>query len=171
MLSWNMPSKMTGFAGAMRLIGQELHPASIKRRLVQVVSLKDPPEKIARGVAVGVFLGVFPTFYTGLIIAVLGARFFKYNLIAAIAGTAVSTPLTGPFIIVASAMLGSRITGVDWSIVVQQLETGEFWEAARDTALTYLAGNIILSILSTVLAYFLTRQAVIEYRKRRGAEA
>lgn len=162
---------MTGLRGALRLIWQELHPAAMKRRLTQVVSLSDPPDRIAKGVAVGVFLGVFPTFYTGLIIAVLGARFFKYNLIAAIAGSAVSTPLTSPFIIVASAVLGSQITGVDWSIVVQQLETGEIWAAAQATALTYLAGNIILCILATVPAYFLTKQAVIEYRKRRGAEA
>ncbi len=162
---------MKDLRSALRQIWQELHPAAMKRRLTQVVSLSDPPESIAMGVAVGVFLGVFPTFYTGLIFAVVGARFFRYNMIAAIAGTAVSTPLTGPFIIVASAMLGSRITGVDWSVVVDQVNSGDVWAAAQATAVTYLAGNIILCILTTLPAYFLTKRAVIEYRRRRGVEA
>lgn len=143
----------------------------MKRRMKQVVSLSDPPEEIATGVAVGVFLGVFPTFYLGLIVAIIGARFFKYNLIAAIAGTAVSTPLTSPFIIAASAVLGSWITGVDWGDVAHQVETGEVWTAARGAVITYLAGNIIFCILATIPSYFLTKQAVIEYRRRRGVQA
>ncbi|MDP2663812.1 MAG: DUF2062 domain-containing protein [Dehalococcoidia bacterium] len=154
-----------------RLIWRELNPAAIKGRFPQVVSLADPPDNIAIGMAVGVFLGVFPTFYMGLAFALLGSRIFKYNLIASIAGTAIATPLTGPVIIVASAALGSLITGVDWQLIAGQIGEGQIWAAAQASALTYLAGNIILCFLSTLPAYFITKQAVIEYRRKQGVIA
>src|SRR3972149_4712560 len=143
-----------------------LNPAYVKRQLLQALSLGDPPEKIALGVAVGVFLGVFPTFYVGIPLAAVGSRFFKYNMVAAIAGTAVSTPLTAPFILFASAALGSRITGVDWQSVVEQVKGDQIWAAAWNSAVTYLAGNIILCILTSIPAYFITERAVVEYRRR-----
>ncbi len=145
-----------------------LNPAYVKRQLLQALSLGDPPEKIALGVAVGVFLGVFPTFYVGIPLAAVGSRFFRYNMVAAIAGTAVSTPLTGPFIIAGSAVLGSLITGVDWNTVVEQLRGDQLWTAAWNTTITYLAGNIILCIISSIPAYFITKRAVVKYRRRRG---
>ncbi|MDP2727421.1 MAG: DUF2062 domain-containing protein [Dehalococcoidia bacterium] len=149
-------------------IGDYLHPASIKKRLQQALSLGDPPEKIAMGVAVGIFLGVFPTFNLGIILAVVGARFFKYNVAASIAGSAVATPLTSPFIIIASAALGSLITGTEWGYVAEQAKGEQFWDAAWTTALTYMAGNLILCAVSSIPAYFITKRAVVEYRQRRG---
>lgn len=160
---------MVAVAYFRRFLGEYLHPASIKRRLLQTLSLGDPPEKIALGVALGVFLGVFPTFNLGIILAVLGSRLFKYNLAASIAGSAVSTPLTSPLIIAASAALGSLITGVDWGTVLEQVKGEQLWDAAWAAVLTYMAGNLILCVLSSVPAYFITRQAVVEYRRRRAA--
>lgn len=169
-MSWSMLSEIvTGLAGLWRPIAEYLHPASIKRRLLQALSLGDSPEKIALGVAVGVFLGIFPTFNLGIILAILGVRVFHYNLAAAIAGSAVSTPLTSPIIIAASAALGSLITGSDWGAILEQMRGEQLWAAAWATALTYLTGNLILCALSSVPAYFITRQAVAEYRRRRGA--
>lgn len=178
-----------------RAIRNYLHPSYMKRQLLQALSLGDPPEKIAIGVAVGVFLGVFPTFYAGIPLAALGARLFKFNVAAAVAGTAIATPLTGPFIIVASAFLGGALTGADWTAITKEyqefigelgagfrsgfdlgpvadlLGKEEFWSTVRTTILTYLAGNLILCALSSVPAYFATKRAVVEFRRRRGAIA
>lgn len=153
----------------MRQLADYLHPAAIRRRLLLALSLGDPPEKIAMGVAVGVFLGVLPTFNLGLLLALLGSRFFKYNLAASIAGSAVATPLTSPFIIAASAALGSLITGVAWGEVLERLQGEDLWPAARDIVLAYMAGNLILCALSSIPAYFITERAVRAYRQRAGA--
>lgn len=176
-----------------RFFVRYLSPTYIKRQLAQVLSLGDPPEKIATGIAVGVFVGVFPTFYLGIPLVALGARLFGFNMAAAVAGTAVATPLTSPFIILGSAFLGSALTGTDWAAISQQyqvfirelsssfergfglggiadlLATGEFWSTVRTTVLAYLAGNVILSGATSVIAYFIAKQAVVEFRRRRGA--
>ena len=176
-----------------RIVVNYLHPGNIKKRLVQVLGLGDPPERIAMGVAVGVFLGVFPTFYIGIPLAAIGARLFKFNMASAIAGSAISSPLTSPFIIVASAALGGALTGADWVVIIEQyqelvkdlsttfkggldlgplaalLRKQEFWLTVKTTVLAYLAGNLILCVLTAVPAYFVTKQAVIGYRRRRGA--
>ena len=158
-------------ASLWRRAGQYLSPAYIKGQLIQALSLGDPPEKIALGMTVGVVVGIFPTFYVGLILTALGARLFKYNMVAAVAGTAVATPLTSPFIIAASAALGSVITGLDWTVVAEQIKGEQFWTAAWAAILTYLAGNLILCALSSVPTYLITKRAVVEFRRRRGALA
>lgn len=180
--------------GGRRLfLANYLHPAYIKKQLVLTLSLGDPPEKIAMGVAVGAFLGVFPTFYFGIPLAAIGARLFKFNMASAIAGSAISSPLTSPFIIVASAALGGALTGADWMVIAAQyqelikdlsatfkggldlgplaalLRKQEFWLTVKTTVLAYLAGNIILCVLTAVPAYFVTKHVVIGYRRKRGA--
>lgn len=179
--------------GGRRLfLANYLHPAYIKKQLVLTLSLGDPPEKIAMGVAVGAFLGVFPTFYIGVPLAAIGARLFKFNMASAIAGSAISSPLTSPFIIVGSAALGGALTGTDWMVIAAQyqelikdlsstfkggldlgplaalLRKPEFWLTVKTTVLAYLAGNLILCVLTAVPGYFVTKQAVIRYRRRRG---
>lgn len=180
--------------GGRRLfLANYLHPAYIKKQLVLTLSLGDSPEKIAMGVAVGAFLGVFPTFYIGVPLAAIGARLFKFNMASAIAGSAISSPFTSPFIIVASAALGGALTGADWVVIIEQyqqlikdlsatfkggldlgplaalLRKQEFWLTVKTTVLAYLAGNLILCVLTAVPAYFVTKHAVIGYRRKRGA--
>lgn len=162
---------MSSLIDALRQIGSYLHPSYIKKSFLQALRLGDPPESIAMGITVGIFLGIFPTFYLGLVLAALGARIFKYNMIAAIAGTAVATPLTAPFFLAASAALGGWITGLDWGVIMAQLQGERIWAAAGTAVIAYLIGNIILCILFCVPAYFLTKKAVVEYRRRRGVEA
>lgn len=151
-----------------RHLAEWLRPAALKRRFLQFLSLGDPPERIAWGVAVGVFLGIFPTFSLGIPLAVLGSRFFRYNPAAAVAGSVISNPFTTPLVIAISAALGSLITGREWQAVAGQIQEGQWLAAAWATVITYMAGNLILCAVSAIPAYFLTKQAVVVYRRRRG---
>ncbi|HLA50883.1 MAG TPA: DUF2062 domain-containing protein, partial [Thermodesulfobacteriota bacterium] len=45
----------------------------------KIMRIDDPPYKIARGVALGVFMGIFPTFGLGIVFAIAAAYILKAN--------------------------------------------------------------------------------------------
>ncbi|MBI2848663.1 MAG: DUF2062 domain-containing protein [Chloroflexi bacterium] len=137
-----------------------------REQLRQAIRLNDTPERIARGVAVGVFLGVFPTFGLGAIPAVVGSRFLGYNMVAALAGIVLANPLTSPIFITASAVLGSLITGQDWQELMAQIEDRQIISALSAASLTYLVGNLILSTALSLPTYLLAKRAVLNVRQR-----
>jgi len=63
---------------------------------------------------VGAFLGVFPTFGLGILIALALAIAFKFNKAAAILGSLIMNPLTTPFFWTASSVLGALLVNRDW---------------------------------------------------------
>jgi len=67
--------------------------------------IKDTPQKIAGGAALGVFLGMLPG--AGLISALFLASLFKLNRLAAVAGALATSVWTSFVILVPSAFLGA----------------------------------------------------------------
>ena len=138
---------------------------SIKRFLryiyLKLLRIQDTPEKIALSFSVGVFIGIFPTFGLGGIIMILICYLFKLNYIAGILGTFIMNYFTSPFFWALSYMLGDFIT------------TGEIkWRGferagAKIFILRYLLGNLIISILCSILSYFVVKNIIITYRKRK----
>lgn len=63
-----------------------------------IVNLKDTPHSIALGTAIGVFIGLTPTFGIQMLlvltVSLLTRRFFPFNRIAALVGVYVSNPFT-----------------------------------------------------------------------------
>ncbi|MCX7022504.1 MAG: DUF2062 domain-containing protein [bacterium] len=126
------------------------------------------PHKAALGLAVGVFIGIFPTFGLGALLALGLAFLFRFSKVSAVVGSAIMNPITSPFFWGLSFTLGSWLTGADVGGLAQMLDEGHIWSTAGDVVWTYLAGNTVLAVGMALVFYFLGYQAVGAYLKRRA---
>jgi len=69
-----------------------------KLNLIRLLRLQDSPERIARGMALGLFIGMSPTFGVQMALAFVAALILSENKLAAILGVWVTNPVTAPFI-------------------------------------------------------------------------
>ena len=78
--------------------------------------LPDPPHRIGRGVAAGVFISFTPLFGLHLIGAAALAWLIGGNILAALLATFIGNPVTTPFIAVLSVGLGRWMLGAEGHI-------------------------------------------------------
>ncbi len=83
----------------------------VKLMLVRFVRLRGLPDEIAKGVALGIFIGMTPTFGVQMPIALLFAYLFRENRLAAVLGVWVTNPFTAPFIYAAEYEVGRLLLG------------------------------------------------------------
>jgi uncharacterized protein (DUF2062 family) len=147
-------------------------PLERLRRTFRYIALRlaragGDPVRIALGFALGVFLGVFPTFGLGIPLALLLASMFRWSRVSSVLGSLVMNPLTTPFIWTVSGTLGAAIFRVDAGKVMRSVQDGERLRSLTVGAGIYLAGNAVVAVLSAVISYFLALRAVALYRKTR----
>lgn len=154
--------------------------------------LPDPPGRIARGIAAGVFTCFTPFFGFHFITAAIIAWLVRGNLLAALMATFVGNPITFPFIAELSLGVGSWILGQPHDMhLLRVLEA--FWHAGDDlwrnfkalfhpdlvanwdglerffrrVFLPYLVGSIPPGLGAALIAYGLSRPVLVAYQKRR----
>lgn len=155
--------------------------------------LPDPPHKIARGIAAGVFVTFTPFFGFHFVLAAMLAFVMQGNIVAAILATFVGNPLTFPVIAAACLEMGQwmldtpgvgplkvvfsdfgRASAELWHNILA-IFTGEkahweflghfFWRVVWP----YTVGGIIPGIITAIISYMLARPAVAAYQRRRVA--
>lgn len=149
----------------------------------RVVRINDSPQKVAAGLAVGVLLGILPTFGLGIVIALPLAIAFKFNKAAAILGCLIMNPLTTPFFWTASSILGAFVANRDWHRILDMVQS--FSAHFRWVDLTtpkgwalilkglgagihvYLVGNLLLALFFATLSYLVALHLTKAYRERR----
>lgn len=156
----------------------------LKLQYFKLVRIDDAPPKVALGIGVGVFLGVFPTFGLGAVLAFLLAWLFRFNKASAVVGSAIMNPLTIPFFWSLSCLLGAFLSGGNWRQLMSQVKLASdtitwsnAWQAETWVFLSkllgkglyvYLIGNTILAVGLAVIFYFLTLRVLLLYKKRRA---
>jgi uncharacterized protein len=141
----------------------------IEQKVKQLFTLRASKHEIALGFAVGVFVGVFPTFGAGALLLALLTPFVKFNITAAILGTFVANPLTSLFWI----SLSCSIVGIDYSTVknsfelIRHLEFAKFFGSVSIAVGMYFVGNLIVSTISGLLSYVAARLSLQYYFHRR----
>jgi len=180
----------------LQVITQVIYPKGGWSRAVSYVMhrlrrLPDPPHRIARGVAAGVFVCFTPLFGLHFFLAAFLAFLMQGNILAALLATFFGNPLTFPLIAGISLELGSWMSGTPggfhFEIVTRAFSQAsvELWanfraifngDAAdwhrmgafyRGVFWPYLIGGIVPGIIAGVACYMLTRPAVAAYQKRR----
>lgn len=141
-----------------------------KLLFVRVVRVNASPHQVASGVAVGVWLGVFPTFGLAGPVAYGLAWIFRFNKAGALAGAAIMNPLTSPIFWCASAMLGAAFTGTDWHAVYGLVRSEKYVWALSRTTYVYFLGNLIIATATAALCYAGAFAAVRARDKRRRAK-
>lgn len=156
-------AKKRGYKGSL--------PVRMKRRAryiyLKLLRIDDPPERIARGAALGVLMGVLPTFGLGTALAFGIAFIIKANKAAAVLGSFVMNPFTSAFVWTLSIVIGSVLTGEDYSDMLSKLRRDGVAVGVGWAYLVFLVGNVILSTLLTVASYVMVKKAIIRHRLRK----
>ncbi|MFN4245214.1 MAG: DUF2062 domain-containing protein [Brevinematia bacterium] len=129
----------------------------------KVIHLRDSTHQIALGFSIGVSVGILPTFGFGALILAFLSIVIRFNLFSAIVGTLINNPLLVPFWLVSSYKIGEIITkvGID-------LEGKNLLQNTLDFSISYITGNIILSLICGFISYVLMYIIVEVYRSSRG---
>lgn len=137
-----------------------------RRISARVLALKGDKASIARGMALGVFIGTTPTipFHTALVLG-LGVL-FRQHIGAAYVGTwVVSNPLTIPVLYVSQYELGSFLTGMgqgslqftDYSLVTICSMGGKI-------LIPLLVGGLVMAPFLALAAFFVTKRLLEKAR-------
>ena len=135
---------------------------------LRLMRLRKSSHEIALGLALGIFVGFLPIVPFQSITVLILAFIFRGSKIAAFAGTWISNPLNWVFFYYGLYLVGSLILPFpEVKFDPEHLEMGELIAAGWKVFATMVAGGLILGIPSSIITYFLTRKAVVEYRKRK----
>jgi uncharacterized protein len=130
----------------------------------KLLSLRASPFQIATGFAIGVFIGIFPTFGLGGLLILAIAPVWKFNVPAALLGTISGNPFFAPLWIALSCL----ITGVSLSeIKVPHENFQQLLGHYGHIGIRYLLGNSVVSLLVAIGSYFFLVQAIQWYRCRK----
>ena len=143
----------------------------------KIVKERKSAEFIARGWALGVFVGSVIPFGIQIYIAVPLSFLLKGSKIGALTGTLISNPLTIFFLYPAQCWMGSRLLGKDisWEAISEALKgvlSHQDWSSLSQLSghlvTSFFAGGLMLAAVSTPLAYFFVLHLVRNYRRVRG---
>ncbi len=153
--------------------------------------LPDPPHRISRGIAAGVFVCFTPFFGLHFVTAAILAWILRGNILAALLATFFGNPFTFPIIAEIATDLGSRMLGLPVEMHLPQIvhafagamtdlsynframftsdvaEWGELRHFFHYVIVPYTVGGIIPGIITASFFYMLSRPAITAYQKRR----
>ena len=131
-----------------------------------------PPEDIAAGWALGVFVGCAIPFGLQLIISIPLAMMMRVSKIGATLGTLITNPVSIFFIYPAQTFVVNRLL-FGGSLTYSRLaETECTWAAVRrlgaEVMASFFLGGFLLAIVLTPIAYFFVKRIVVRTRALRA---
>ena len=145
----------------------------------KIVGERKSAEFIARGWALGVFVGSVIPFGIQIYIALPLSVLLKGSKIGAVTGTLVSNPLTILFLYPAQCWAGSRLLGRDlsWDAVSEAMEgvlSHQDWSSLSHLSghlvTSFFVGGLMFAAVLTPCAYFAVLTLVRNYRRVRGIQ-
>ncbi len=135
-----------------------------KHRFLELLKLQASPHYIASGFAMGVFIGIFPTFGLGAVAIMALATVWRFNIPAAFLGTLAGNPLLAPIWVTLSCLIG-RIDPMEFHAPHETVRHvfGHFGQIG----LRYLLGNLGVSLVFALAAYFATAHVVRRHQSKR----
>jgi len=162
----------------------------------RVNRLPGSPERIARGLAAGVFASFTPFYGLHFITAALFARLLRANILAALLGTFAGNPLTYVPIGVIAMNMGYFILGIGNGVIEEDVHRslgGKFLDAGasllgnmmavfkgrpadwqglavfyNEVFFPYLVGGIAPGLVAALVSYYLSVPLIRAYQKRRA---
>jgi uncharacterized protein (DUF2062 family) len=131
-----------------------------KLMLVRFVRLRGLPEEIARGMALGIFIGMTPTMGLQMPIALVFAYLLKENRLAAVLGVWITNPVTAPFIYGFEYEFGRNILGMEYVSFPSELTFESVGKMGYDLLAPLWVGGILCGIVCGALAYRITLRLV-----------
>lgn len=120
----------------------------LRLHMLRAVRENASPARTALGLALGAFIGIFPTFLIGTPLAFFVAGRLSLNRAAAVAGTIISVnPLTAPGLYWLSAWLGLKFRRPETEMV----EVEGLFNMIREYGGAFLLGNAVVAASGAIL--------------------
>ncbi len=132
----------------------------VKLMVVRFVRLRGLPEEIAKGVALGIFIGMTPTFGFQMAIALFFAYLFRENRLAAILGVWITNPVTAPVIYAIEYEIGRILLGMPRAKLPIEFTWGAYADLGWNIMYPIWVGGILAGIILGALSYFITLRVV-----------
>ena len=141
----------------MRKLGARLFN-SVK----QVLQLTDNPKSIAKGFALGSFIGMMPIPGLQMIVSLSIASVLKINRKAACIAVFNTNVLTGAFVFAFNYWLGKKLLGINSDFLLPENIDLNFiksiFHAGTDVYMSLIAGGVITGIPAALIAYFIVKK-------------
>ena len=138
-------------------------------RFRSMFRLNDESKVVARGFALGSFVGMLPFPGFQMIISATLAALFRYNKTAAIAGVFNTNLATGAFVFAFNYWLGKKLLGIESSFQVPERITLGFIKTIADAGsevfISLLAGGLITGILAMFIGYHISLMIITKKQK------
>jgi hypothetical protein len=135
-----------------------------KLNLLRLIRLQATPDEVAKGFALGIFIGMTPTFGFQIALAIFFAFLLKENKLAAIIGVFITNPLTAPFIYALEYESGRRLMGMDHAKFPSEFTFSALAGLSWDVLLPLCVGSLIYGILCAGLSYALVLRLIPSVR-------
>jgi uncharacterized protein (DUF2062 family) len=131
-----------------------------------------PPEDVAAGWALGMFIGCAIPFGLQLIVSIPLALMMRISKIGATLGTLITNPITIFFIYPAQTYVVNKIL-FGGSITYSKLMNVQWtWESVRrlgaEAMASFFLGGIFLALIMTPITYLVVKSLVVRHRRRRS---
>lgn len=142
----------------------------------RIVRQSGTPESLARGMAIGMFIGIFIPAGGQIVIAVPLAHLCRGNKFLAFLGTCNSNNFTIPILYPLQCYIGGIVIQHPVSMKVIKSEISQFindpsfsvlWTLGGHILIPFLVGGAIIGILVGILSYYITLGLVTQYRRRK----
>lgn len=138
-----------------------------KLNLIKLNRLRVQPDEIARGMALGLFIGMTPTFGIQMFLALVFAFILRQNKIAAVIGVWNTNPITAPFIYGLEYEIGRVLLGMPHPATQIEFTFEAMKELGWQLASPLCLGSLILGIPVTIVGYALTLHLIPVLRQWR----
>lgn len=141
---------------------------AFRDKLSQLLTIKEPPHRIALAFGIGVFIGMSPLLGLHTILGIAVAWQFRLNKMVTLIGVFVTNPWTIIPIYTFGTWVGAKLIGmqhiipdIDWNHVTFKMLMNEL----RHLLAPFVVGTFFIGILSAVISYAVIYHAV---RRARG---
>jgi uncharacterized protein len=131
-----------------------------KLNMVRFIRLRGTPDEIAKGLALGVFIGLTPTLGFQMIIAIFLAILLRENKLAAALGVWITNPLTAPFIYALEYETGRLLLGLSRARFPAELSFSALQAMGWHVLLPLCVGSLIYGVILTPLIYAVTLRTI-----------
>lgn len=148
--------------------------ASIGRLRRKIVREKLPPEDIAAGWALGMFIGCAVPFGLQLVIAIPLAMMMRVSKLGATLATLITNPATIFVIYPAQTYLVNKMLFGGSLTFSRLMETEWTWRAVRrlgaEVMASFFLGGILFAIIMTPITYFAIKAIVVHSREKKTSK-
>jgi uncharacterized protein len=141
----------------------------IKFHLIRLFRIKDSAHQVALGFTIGFVPNWFPTFGLGPLLSLGLAKFARVNIISAVAGGLIGTPLWPVLFYLnyrSGSLLHMKSSRVDEIEEVEYLEVAETVSNFQTGSTLFLTGALINILLFSILLYLIVFFIFKKYRAK-----